>query len=87
MCINNSGYGDDLKVRMVYQVIPDPSAGRSNYLRVIDETGEDYLYPEDYFVMINLPRRIEKSLLIPARAKILPKQKRKKRPDRQKILV
>ncbi|MGH7454626.1 MAG: hypothetical protein ACRENG_24945 [bacterium] len=52
ICISNSDYVDDLKVKTVYQVLPDKSAARSNYLRVIDETGEDYLYPEAYFVPI-----------------------------------
>ena len=41
VCINNSAYPDDLKVRTVYQILPDESAARSNYIRVIDETGED----------------------------------------------
>ena len=52
ICINNSGYVDDLKVRTVYEVLPDASAARSNYLRIIDETGEDYLYPAAYFVSV-----------------------------------
>ncbi len=50
--INNNGYVDDLKVKTVYQVLPDASAARSNYLRIIDETGEDYLYPAVYFVPV-----------------------------------
>jgi len=49
ICTNNISYVDDLKVRTVYQVLPDASAARSNYLRIIDETGEDYLYPAAYF--------------------------------------
>ena len=52
LCINNSGYVDDLKVRTIYQVLPDASAARSNYLRIIDETGEDYLYPAVYFIPV-----------------------------------
>jgi len=52
LCINNSGYVDDLKVRTIYQVLPDASAARSNYLRIIDETGEDYLYPAAYFIPV-----------------------------------
>ena len=55
LCIKNTGYEDDLKVRTVYQVLPDESAAASNYIRVIDETGEDYLYPADYFVPVELP--------------------------------
>jgi hypothetical protein len=52
ICINDGGYVDDLKVRTVYQALPDASAARSNYLRIIDETGEDYLYPAAYFVSV-----------------------------------
>ena len=54
ICINNSGYVDDLKVKKVYRVLPDASAARSNYLRIIDETGEDYLFPATYFMPIEL---------------------------------
>lgn len=52
-----------LTTRMIYQVLPDESASRSNYVRVIDNEGEDYLYPADYFVVINLPREVERALL------------------------
>ncbi len=55
ICINNDGYIDDLKVRTVYQVLPDESAARSNYIRIVDETGEDYLYPTAYFVFVEVP--------------------------------
>jgi hypothetical protein len=63
VCINDGGYADDLKVRTIYQVLPDESAARSNYLRIVDETGEDYLYPAALFVPIDLPREAEKALL------------------------
>ena len=63
ICINDGGYLDDLKVRTVYQVLPDESAAKSNYIRVIDETGEDYLYPSTLFVPIELPHEAEKVLL------------------------
>lgn len=58
ICINDGGYVDDLKVRTVYQVLPDESAARSNYWRIIDETGEDYLYPAGYFMPIELPKEM-----------------------------
>ena len=64
VCINSSAYPDDLKVRTVYQVLPDESAARSNYIRVIDETGEDYLYPAEYFVFIDVPPEAAKALVI-----------------------
>ena len=62
ICIQSDGE-DLLTPRMIYQVLPDESAAKSNYLRVIDNEGEDYLYPADYFVMVELPKAVEKSLL------------------------
>jgi hypothetical protein len=52
-----------IKVRTVYQILPDESAARSNYIRVIDETGEDYLYPANLFVPIEVPREVKEALL------------------------
>jgi hypothetical protein len=49
--------------RMIYEVLPDESAEKSNYLRVIDNEGEDYLYPADYFISVNLPHKTEQKLL------------------------
>ena len=66
ICISDGGYVDDLKARTVYQVIADETAARSNYLRVIDETGEDYLYPANLFVPIETPREAEEALLVSA---------------------
>ena len=67
ICIDDGGYADDLKMRTVYQVLPDESAAKSNYLRVVDETGEDYLYPASLFVPIELPREAERALSIRTR--------------------
>ena len=53
-CLNNKGYPDDLKVRTIYRVLADESAARSNYIRIVDKTGEDYLYPTSRFVLIDL---------------------------------
>jgi hypothetical protein len=66
VCINNSTYPDDLKVRTVYQVLLDDSAARSNFIRVVDETGEDYLYPADYFVFVDVPPDAAKALMLAA---------------------
>lgn len=49
VCVRNDGYELDLAVNSVYEVLPDPSAERSGWIRIVDETGEDYLYPEKYF--------------------------------------
>jgi len=54
---------DLLTPRMIYEVLPDESAAKSNYIRVIDNEGEDYLYPADYFVFVDLPQAIEQALL------------------------
>jgi len=55
ICVENSEYPASLELLKVYQVIPDKEAEQTNDLRVIDESGEDYLFPADYFVLINLP--------------------------------
>lgn len=55
-------------MRRIYQTIPDQQAARYHCLRVIDESGEDYLYPRDYFVPIDLPKAVEKALLLATEA-------------------
>ncbi|MEK6409805.1 MAG: hypothetical protein AABN34_23005 [Acidobacteriota bacterium] len=62
LCINDGGYPESLEVRKVYAVLPDERAAANNYIRVIDETGEDYLYPKKYFVSIELPPEVAKVL-------------------------
>lgn len=62
VCVNTDD-PDLLTPRMLYQVLPDDSAGRSNYVRVIDNEGEDYLYPAEYFIFLDLPREVERALL------------------------
>lgn len=52
-----------LTLRRIYSVLPDDKAARSNYIRVIDDEGEDYLYPADYFVFVELPQEVERALL------------------------
>lgn len=54
---------DLLTPRMIYQVLPDKSAAKSNYIRVIDNEGEDYLYPADYFLLFDFPPAVERALL------------------------
>ncbi len=62
LCIDNQT-ADDLEKGKVYQVIEDASAAGSGYIRVIDESREDYLYPATCFVPIDLPNDAKKSLL------------------------
>jgi hypothetical protein len=63
VCIDNTAHPDDLKMRTIYQVLPDESAARSSYIRVLDETGEDYLYPAELFVIIDVPAEARKALI------------------------
>ncbi len=60
VCITDSE--PDLVLRKVYQVLPDESAAKNNYLRIIDESGDDYLYPSSYFVLIKLPQEAVSAL-------------------------
>lgn len=64
LCIRNEGC-DDLDVRKVYQVIPDADAEKEEYLRIIDESGEDYLYPARNFLAIELPSEAVKAFAEP----------------------
>ena len=61
LCIENSDC-EDLEKRKIYQVLPDDEAKKEGYLRVIDESGEDYLYPQSYFVFVQLPRKAQEAL-------------------------
>jgi hypothetical protein len=54
---------DLLTPRRIYQVLPDESAARSQYVRVVDNEGEDYLYPADYFIFVAFPQEVERALL------------------------
>jgi hypothetical protein len=56
LCVDSGGYPESLEIRKVYPVVPDELAAARNYVRVIDETGEDYIYPEKLFVPIEVPR-------------------------------
>jgi hypothetical protein len=61
VCIDPA-HNDDLQPRRIYQVIPDASAARSRFLRVIDDSGEDYLYPESCFLPVELPTVVQEAL-------------------------
>ena len=63
VCVSNADYPSSLELHKIYCVLPDDDAEADGDLRVIDESGEDYLYPADYFVMVALPKAVEKSLL------------------------
>jgi hypothetical protein len=61
--LRNTGYKVSLEPRKLYQVVPDPAAAKHRQLRVIDESGEDYLYPKSYFAAIELPTPVRKAVL------------------------
>jgi len=62
ICIKTDD-ADLLTPRRIYQVLPDESAARSHYVRVIDNEGEDYLYPADYFIVMEFPHEVVQALL------------------------
>ena len=66
VCINNDAYPASLERRKIYVAIPDLTAEKEGMLRVIDESGEDYLYPQSLFRPISLPPSIKKAVLAPA---------------------
>jgi hypothetical protein len=63
VCIKNEEYPVSLELHKIYRVVPDKDAAADGDLRVIDESGEDYLYPASYFAPIELPAAVEESLL------------------------
>jgi len=63
VCLKNEGYAASLELHKIYRVLPDPQADKDGDMRIIDESGEDYLYPRDWFVLIDVPEAVEASLL------------------------
>ena len=61
LCIENKDC-EDLEKRKIYQMLPDEEAEKEGYIRVIDESGEDYLYPQSYFIVVQLPREAQEAL-------------------------
>ena len=62
VCVRNEDC-EDLEVRKIYQVLADEAAAEDGYIRVVDESGEDYLYPASYFFAVELPQAAEEALL------------------------
>jgi len=63
VCIRNKGYEASLEIGKLYRMIPDPKAARHGYVRIVDESGEDYGYSAERFIAIDLPKPLEKVLL------------------------
>lgn len=66
VCIKNKGYKVALELGKLYRVIPDQTAEKRGYLRIVDESGEDYGYSADRFFAIDVPKPLEKALLTAA---------------------
>ncbi len=62
ICLHNGEYAGTLDLRKVYEVLDDPIAAKRNFIRVIDESGEDYLYPASWFVSVAIPESVEQLL-------------------------
>jgi hypothetical protein len=63
LCIDNEGYEASLEIRKLYEVIPDKEAERHNQVRIIDESGEDYLYPSRFFAPVRLSMQTKNRIL------------------------
>jgi hypothetical protein len=63
VCVRNEGYEASLELHKIYRLVPDLEADREGDVRVIDESGEDYLYPAEWFVPIEVPEAVQLSLL------------------------
>ena len=63
VCLKNKGHEVSLELRKIYRLLPDPQAAKHKQLRVVDESGEDYLYPQDFFAPIELPQPIRRAVL------------------------
>ena len=58
ICVSNLGYEVSLEPRKLYQLVPDEVAAKHHQLRVVDESGEDYLYPESFFLPVTLSEHV-----------------------------
>jgi hypothetical protein len=63
VCVKNDGYAASLETRKIYVVLPDAEARKRKLLRIVDESGEDYLYPESFFRAVELPQTVKKAVL------------------------
>ncbi len=63
ICIENSDYPASLEKRKIYQVVPDDTAAKINHIRILDESGDDYLFPASCFIDANLPKAVEAAVV------------------------
>ncbi len=62
LCIESNGC-EDLETRKFYRILPDEETAKEGYLRVVDESQEDYLYPESYFIFVELPHKAQEAFV------------------------
>lgn len=62
VCVKNDDYPAALELRKLYAIIPDKNADKAGLIRIVDESGEDYLYPAEYFMLVKLPRPVQKAV-------------------------
>ena len=62
LCVRNEGYPSSLERRKLYPAVRDTAAAKQSLVRVVDESGEDYLYPADYFIAVRLPANVKLAL-------------------------
>ena len=63
ICIKNSDYPFSLETRKIYELLPDPEAEKLGHFRIIDESGEDYLYPSSLFIHAKLPKAVQAAVI------------------------
>ena len=63
ICVDNSDYEASLVLRKIYEIIPDEAAAGDDLLRIVDESGEDYLYHQSHFIVVEFPIEVEHALL------------------------
>ncbi|HSF18215.1 MAG TPA: hypothetical protein VLK65_21955 [Vicinamibacteria bacterium] len=63
VCVRNKGYEASLELHKIYRIVPDLEADKESDVRIVDESGEDYLYPAEWFVPIEVPEAVQHSLL------------------------
>lgn len=68
LCIDNTDYEASLVLGKVYRILPDPRAAKDDLVRIVDESGEDYLYHKDHFVFVDFPKAVKKKILSLANA-------------------
>lgn len=62
LCIDNTDYQASLMLGKVYRILPDPRAAKDDLVRIVDESGEDYLYHKDHFVFVDFPKAVKERI-------------------------